>query len=100
MSIGAPQYRDSNIETLADDKTLTVADAYIQALDPGGSGRTITLPAEAANLQVVIANRADAAEVLTIKDDGGTTIATPTQNETAVCFSDGTAWYGSVGADA
>ena len=60
MSIGAPTYRDSNIETLSGGKTLTVGDAWSQTLDPGGAGRTVVLPAEAKGLEVYISNAADA----------------------------------------
>jgi len=100
MSIGAPQYNDTNTETLSGGKTLVVNDALVQFLDPGGSGRTVVLPALADGLRVVIANRADGSEVITINDAAGNTIATPTQNETATVWCDGTNWAGSVGDDA
>jgi hypothetical protein len=101
MSIGAPHYRDENIETLSGNKTLVVNDAFLQALDPGGSGRNIVLPAERKGLSVVVANTADGSEVLTIQEDAGsTTICTPTQNETATLWCDGTTWHGSVGDSA
>lgn len=91
----------SSVETLADNKTLAADDARIQVLDPGGAGRDTTLPAEAASTGVdfIVHNSADAAEVLTIKDDGGGTICTPTQNESAHVFCDGTTWRGLVGAN-
>lgn len=100
MSIGIPRIRDVNTETLTGTKTLVINDAYFQQLDPGGAGRTVTLPAAAQGAEVVIINEADAAEVLTIQDPTGpTTIATPAQNENAVCWSaDGTTWEGLVGA--
>ena len=72
----------------------------IQSLDPGGSGREVTLPVAApklAGLDFLIENTADAAEVLTVKD-GGVTICTPTQNENAYVWCDGVAWRGTVGA--
>lgn len=89
----------ANAETLAGNKTLTADDPRIQVLDPGGSGRDVTLPPEAAcaGVDYYIRNSADAAEVLTVKDDGGGTICTPTQNETAYLFCDGTTWRGMVG---
>lgn len=91
-----------NVETLTGAKTLTVADAQIQSLDPGGAGRTITLPPEAGSLghMFMIANTADAAEILTIQDDGGNTIVTPTQNESCFVWCDGTGWHGLVGSEA
>lgn len=90
----------ANTETLAANKTLVVGDAPIQVLDPGGAGRDVTLPAEAdsVGLSFIIRNAADAAEVLTIKDDGAATVCTPTQNETAIVFCDGTTWRGMVAA--
>ena len=90
----------SNVEVLAADKTLSLADARIQVLDPGGAGRKVLLPAEASSAgeAFIIHNGADAAEVLTIKEDSDTTtICTPTQNESAIVYCDGTTWRGIVG---
>ena len=91
-----------NVETLAADKTLTHDDVELQVLDPGGAARNVDLPAEeeSAGLRFVIANTADAAEVITVRNDAAGTICTPTQNETAVVWCDGTNWHGLVGADA
>ena len=81
------------IETLAGDKTIADADAMILKMDPGGSARDVTLPAEAdvspAGRLYWIINAADAAENLVIKDDGGSTIATANQNESAVVYNAG-----------
>lgn len=90
-------------ETLSGNRTLTVDEidrTQIFSFDPGGSGRTVTLPAEAESegAVVFVANTADGAEVLTIQDDGTNTIVTPTQNEAAILWCDGTSWYGLVGA--
>lgn len=93
------------VETLAGARTLTV-DEIDQwqgfAFDPGGAARTITLPAESASKGafITISNEADALEVLTIADDGAATIVTPTQNEAAILWCDGTSWYGLVGSTA
>lgn len=91
-----------NTETLAGNKTLTNEDPPLQFLDPGGAGRTITLPAEAVSegLTFIIHNTADALEVLTIQDDGAATIVTPTQDEAAVVYCDGVTWHGFVAAEA
>lgn len=91
------------VETLADDRTITQAEAdetHFWSFDPGGAGRTVTLPAEADNAGnwLFIANAADGAEVLTIEDDGTSTVATPTQAEAVMVFCDGTSWFGLVGA--
>ncbi len=85
----------SQVETLSADKTLTPADARIQALDPNSAaGRTVTLPPEEASAGVdfYLHNTADAAENLTVKDDAGTTICTVGQNQAAYLYCDGTTW--------
>lgn len=91
-----------NTETLSGAKTLVAGDARIQALDPDGSNRDVNLPAEASSrgLMFWIKNTAGGAEILTIKDDGGSTICTPTENETAIVYCDGTSWYGIVASHA
>ena len=93
MSIGAPTYRDSNTETLAATKSLTLNDARHQVLDPGGAGRTVNLPAETAGAEVIIQNAADAAEDLTIKEDTSTTtIVVAGQDEDVYITSNGSGW--------
>ena len=93
MSIGAPTYRDSNTETLAATKSLTLNDARHQVLDPGGAGRTVNLPAETAGAEVIIQNAADAAEDLTIKEDTSTTtIVVASQDEDVYITSNGSGW--------
>lgn len=81
-------------ETLTGDRVVTFADGNILRLDPGGSARDLTLPAEAASAGVVyeIINAANAAENLVIKDDGGATIGTLNQNEAGKVVCDGAAW--------
>ncbi|NIS77761.1 MAG: hypothetical protein GTO00_09145 [Deltaproteobacteria bacterium] len=90
------------IRTLAGNVTLVVKSPTLQVMDPGGAARTVTLPAEADSegLMFIVANTADAAEIITIQDDGLNAIATPTQNETAIVVCDGVNWHGLVGADA
>ena len=86
-----------NTQTLGASKTMLAGDPVVQFLDPGGAGRDVLLPPEAEGLVFIIINTADAAEVLTIENDAGTGIGvTPTQNEVAVVFCDGTAWFGFV----
>ena len=95
VAFKAPALRaDVNVETLADNKTLTVEDAQLQKLDPDGSARDISLPAEASSTGVAfrIVNAADGAENLVVKDDGASTIATLNQNEAAWFGCDGTSW--------
>lgn len=85
--------------TLAGTLTMTNRDPIVAFLDPGGAGRKVLLPAEEDGLFFAFVNTADAAEVLTIKDDAdAVTFATPTQAEAAVVFCNGVTWGGLVGA--
>lgn len=70
-------------------------------LDPGGSTRVVTLPAEAdsVGLMFTIVNMADAAEDLTIQDDATGAVATVAQNESAIVVCNGVAWRSLVGAN-
>ena len=83
--------------TLAGTHTLTFDSTTIQALDPGGSSRDVTLPAEAESTGLVflIQNTADAAENLVVKNVAGTTIATVAQDESGHFFHTGS-WAGGV----
>ena len=81
-----------NDETLTANKTLTASSAVFQRLDPGGSARTITLPTTAKGMAFRVLNAADAAETLTVKNAGGSTIATIAQDEAAWVVSDGSSW--------
>lgn len=77
-------------ETLTGTRTVALTDAQFLALDPGGSARDVTLPDVEQiaynGLFYVIANTADAAEALTIKDADGNTVASAGQNEAAVVY--------------
>ncbi len=91
-----------SVETLSANRTITVAEVHkynAMAFDPGGAARDVVLPAEAqcAGCFLFITNEADAAEIITIKDDGANTICTPTNNECAFLFCNGTNWWGGVG---
>jgi hypothetical protein len=82
------------VETLTGNLTLTPAYPSILKLDPGGSARDVTLEAEAdcdGALRWIV-NGADAAENLVVKNDGGSTIVTINQNESAAVYCDGTSW--------
>lgn len=83
----------SRTTTLTDTDTLTDESFPIQFLDPGGAGRIVELPAEAVtNHLFFIFNAADAAEDLTVKDDGGATIAVLSMGEAAFFVSNGIVW--------
>lgn len=80
-------------ETMTGDLTLTTDYPSIIKLDPT-QARTVTLEAEAGaeGRWRLIVNAANGAEVITIEDDGGTEISTPTQSEAALLYCDGTTW--------
>lgn len=79
--------------------TLTVASNPIQIMVPTAN-RNITLPAVAAskNLWFWFVNQSAGSFNMVIKDAGSTTIITVGQNKSGVCFCDGSAWYGLLGA--
>jgi len=82
-----------NVESISANMTLSQRSAQIQTLTPTGAARDVTLPAEAevspAGRMYWIINAADASENLVIKDDGGATIATANQNESALVYNAG-----------
>jgi len=83
-----------NVETLTGTRVLTTSDLEVQALDPGGADRQVTLPAETAGILFYIYNTADADETLTVKEDSGaTTIALVPQGGQKAFRSNGTGWY-------
>ncbi len=99
----ASRFSVKAVETLSGDRVITVAEmerTQIFLFDPGGAGRNLDLPAEETSKGAVIfiSNRADAAEVITIRNDAAATVCTPTQNEAAIVFCDGVSWCGLVGA--
>lgn len=99
----ASRFSAKTVETLSGNRTITLDEVETYnafAFDPGGAGRTITLPAESAceGAYLFISNEADAAEILTVEDDGTNTVVTPTQAEAAFVWCDGVSWYGMVGA--
>lgn len=87
---------DSNREALSGDKTISAGGPTIQNLDPNGSARTVTLPAESDGEWFVIGCRGSASNNLTVNDDGGGTIATVTPGDVGHFWSDGTGWLGAV----
>lgn len=84
-----------NVEALAANRTLLTTDYVIQWLDPNGSDRDVTLPAEAnsTDLLFIILNTANGAgEDLVVEDDTPTTIVTLGPGMTGIFSCDGTNW--------
>lgn len=93
------QDMEANRETLSGNKTVTTADAQIQSLDPNGSDRNVTLPAEAdsAGLTYFVYNRSAAsAEELNVKNDAAALIRIVAGGEVGIFLCDGTEWAGGV----
>ena len=90
---GASRFCGSLI-TASGTVTLTLGMTNLLRIDPGGAGRDVTLPAEAgaSGAWFEILNTADAAEALAVKNDGGSTIVTISQNEKATVCCNGTSW--------
>ena len=78
-----------NAETLAGDKTLTIQDAQMQALDCGGSSRNLHLPAgQVKGHYFHIANKSDAAEIFVVfQPDGSTEVCRIHQNDYAIVYA-------------
>ena len=75
--------------TAAGDITLTGLSAQYQAIDPGGSHRNVDLPAPNDGAWYWIANKADGAENLVVRQaDASTTLATLNQSDTALFYAE------------
>ena len=94
MSIGIGRINDSNTETLSGGKTFVVNDAKRQFLDPGGSGRTVVLPALADGLEVTIINNQSDSEIIRIDDAASNVVGSVTGLEAKTLYCDGTTWQG------
>jgi len=83
-------------QTLGGTFTMDADMPHILALDPGGSTRTVLLPAEAKGLFFFIINLADADESLTVKEDSNsTTIGTVEQGGMGIFVCSGNALGGA-----
>jgi hypothetical protein len=83
----------SRTYSMAANLSLVDGDSPLQWLDPNGSARDVTLPANATSNHVfVIINTADAAETITVKNAAATTIGTVAQGETKIFVPSGSAW--------
>ena len=85
------------VQTLTGTYTIDADSPNVLALDPGGAARNVDLPAEANGLFYIIANAADAAENITVRNDAAGTVGTVGQNEVGVVFCIGTTWFIFVG---
>ena len=77
--------------TLAGAHTLTLASGQFQVLDPGGAHRDVTLATVAKHDDgyfALIANSANAAENLVVKDAAAATIGTVNQSEAGLFYVD------------
>lgn len=96
-SLQGHQRMKEGIGVITATGNLTLTERYANHLkiDPSGSARDVNLPAEATSngMWFEIVNAADASENLVVKDDGGATIVTISQNEKAKVFCDGSSWY-------
>jgi hypothetical protein len=83
-----------NVETLAGAKTLVTTDAKYQKLDPDGSNRTVTLPAEAdsVGLVFVVSNSGAPTEELNVENDAAGSIVDIDGLEQTTLVCDGTTW--------
>ena len=86
---------DQNVAALSAAKTLVVTDLVVQKLDPNGSDRDVTLPAESSSTDLVfyIYNTANSSgEDLVVKDDGAATIVTLAPGMGMMFSCDGISW--------
>ncbi len=85
-----------NTSIMAADLVLVAESPTLQFLDPNAASRDVDLPAEADSVGkcFIIMSTAGGAENLVVKDDGGGTIITISQNEAGQVFCNGTVWKG------
>lgn len=76
------------VQTLTGTTDIPADAPHVLALDPGGSARTVKLPANPKKGDwFLLINTADAAEVITVQDSAAaalTPACTPTQSESAL----------------
>ncbi len=93
------EFTGINTSVMGADLVLTKEDPTLQFLDPNAATRDVDLPAEADSVGKVfiICSTAGGAEDLVVKDDGGGTIITVSQDEAGIVFCNGTVWKGFIG---
>lgn len=80
--------------TLSGNLTLVDGDKAIQKVDCNGANRDATLPANAATNHIFyIANVSAGAYKITVKNSGGSTIATIFQGQALAILPSGSGWY-------
>lgn len=82
----------AGVYTATGNITLTNQSRNVQCIDPAGT-RDLTLPALQVGLVFLIANKADAAETITIKNAAAATVETVDQNESILLWCDGSTWH-------
>lgn len=88
-------------QTLSGNLTLVDGDKAIQKIDCNGANRDVTLPAVATTNHVFyIVNSSGGAFTITVKNAGGSTIATVAQGAAGIILSTGAVWYSAGGGTA
>ena len=90
FKIMRPLYMVGGFEatTATGDIVLTGKSAQYQAIDPGGSARNVDLPEPIEGAWFHVANKADAAENIVLRQaDGSTTLATLNEGDTAIVYA-------------
>lgn len=83
---------DVNRESLSANKSIVVSDSRSQYLDPNGSDRDVTLYASPTAGDYFLVKNIGSANILTLKNNGGTTITTIAINVAVAVQYDGTEW--------
>lgn len=85
--------------TASGNITLDGASQRHQRINPNGSNRNVTLPAEETSKgKVFVIDNTGTANTLVVKDDAANTICTLAINERGVFTCNGSVWLGEVGA--
>lgn len=82
----------SESRTLTGNVVLTADSASVQFLNPGGSNRNVDLPDASAYRLFTIHNSGEGAELLTVRDTLGTTLALVPQGQFATLQRIGNSW--------